>query len=255
MSTVDGYGPDGPNRGLFAKLAAPFAREEERSRTQAGRTFNYVTARTVMNRLDEVLGADNWWDDYQPMENAIICRLTVRLPDGSTITKADAGGFTTTADTSDYEKTGFSDAFKRVAVKFGVGRYLYGDGIPNSLRETLVADRLAQPPREPGSDDGPTYAEPSRPEPRQQAPSQPRRENGGGGNYSGRAPQSGKALFAWSKDQGDKTGRDVIAVVNDFGKLRGWPARMIQWDEAQVAEAYTEASSFLAHANGVGGHD
>ena len=78
---------------LFAALAAPFDAQEVRARTQAGRQLHYITARTAMNRLDSVLGPENWWDEYVPGENSVLCRLTVRLPDGSTLTKADAGGY------------------------------------------------------------------------------------------------------------------------------------------------------------------
>jgi hypothetical protein len=35
------------------------------------------------------------------------------------------------ADQGDGEKSGYSDAFKRAAAKFGVGRYLKGDGAPS----------------------------------------------------------------------------------------------------------------------------
>ena len=83
-----------------------------------------------MNRLDEVLGPENWWDDFVPLEHSVICRLTIRLPDGTILTKCDAGGYAGLADPGDDDKSGFADAFKRTAVKFGVGRYLYRDGVP-----------------------------------------------------------------------------------------------------------------------------
>lgn len=120
---------------IFAALVAPFAKEEVKTRSQAGRQFSYVTARVVMNRLDEVLGAENWWDSYLPLEHSILCTLTIRLPDGREISKQDAGGHAGMTDMGDDEKSGFSDAFKRAAVKFGVGRYLYRDGVP-SYRQT-----------------------------------------------------------------------------------------------------------------------
>jgi len=41
---------------LFAALAAPFDAQEVRVRSQAGRQLHYITARTAMNRLDDVLG-------------------------------------------------------------------------------------------------------------------------------------------------------------------------------------------------------
>ena len=88
-----------------------------------------------MNRLDDILGPANWWDDYIPQENSVICRLTIRLPDGTTLTKCDAGGYAGMSDSGDDDKSGFSDAFKRAAVKFGIGRYLYRDGVPRFVRE------------------------------------------------------------------------------------------------------------------------
>src|SRR5262245_28310598 len=122
---------------LFAALAAPFDPDEVRVRSQAARQLHYVTARTVMNRLDDVLGPENWWDDFVPLEHSVMCRLTIRLPDGSILTKSDAGGYAGMADPGDDDKSGFADAFKRAAVKFGVGRYLYRDGIPRFAREAL----------------------------------------------------------------------------------------------------------------------
>src|SRR5271166_3467138 len=122
---------------LFAALAAPFDASELKLKSQAGRQLHYVTARTVMNRLDDVLGPENWWDDFVPLEHSVICRLTIRLPDGTTLTKSDAGGYAGMADPGDDDKSGFADAFKRAAVKFGVGRYLYRDGIPKFAREAL----------------------------------------------------------------------------------------------------------------------
>lgn len=116
---------------LFADLAAPFDPSEVKVRSQAGRQMQYITARTVMNRLDNVVGPANWWDEYAAHENSVLCRLTIRLPDGRSLTKSDAGGFAGMSDHGDDDKSGYSDALKRAAVKFGVGRYLYRDGVPN----------------------------------------------------------------------------------------------------------------------------
>lgn len=75
----------------------------------------YVDARDVMDRLDEVCGL-NWQDDYKEVNGRIVCTITI---DG--ISKSDGAG-----DTSfEAEKGGLSDAFKRCAVKWGIGRYLY----------------------------------------------------------------------------------------------------------------------------------
>src|SRR5262245_35702544 len=74
---------------------------------------------------------------FTPLEHSVICELTIRLPDGSVLTKSDAGGYAGMADPGDDDKSGFADAFKRAAVKIGVGRYLYRDGIPRFAREAL----------------------------------------------------------------------------------------------------------------------
>ncbi|WP_165249703.1 Rad52/Rad22 family DNA repair protein [Paludisphaera soli] len=226
---------------IFAALAAPFANDEVRSRSQGGREFSYVTARTVMNRLDEVLGPANWWDEYTPMENAIICRLTIRLADGTTLTKSDAGGFTTTADTSDYEKSGFSDAFKRAAVKFGVGRYLYGDGVPQSIREALVRSRREQSAA--AATPAPAESDRIAAEPLQPAPRQaPSHDTG-----PSPAPKSGKALFAWVKERDEKLGVDLLRTLSDWGKNNHFPARMVQWSGEQVDQGHSEALRVLSN--------
>jgi hypothetical protein len=188
-----------------------------------------------MNRLDEALGPENWWDEYTPMQNAVICKLTVRLPDGSTITKSDAGGFTTTADASDYEKTGFSDAFKRAAVKFGVARYLYGDGVPTSIREALIRSRREQ--REQQAVAAVAEAEAETPE-----PSRPAVDS----NASpGAPPKSGKALFAWIKERDEKLGVDLLKTLADWGKENRFPPRMVQWSGEQVDQGHAEALRLL----------
>ena len=86
----------------------------------------YVDARNVMDRLDEVLGPENWSDSYQDFDGRVICTIGVRCAasDDSSewVYKSDGAGDT------DIEgaKGGLSDAFKRAAVKWGIGRYLYG---------------------------------------------------------------------------------------------------------------------------------
>jgi hypothetical protein len=137
MATDAAVLPGSENMTLFAMLAARFPKDVIKYRKGGGQDLPYVTARTVMNRLDDVMGPENWWDDYQPIEDAVICRLTLRLPDGQIITKCDVGGNSKTQDASDVEKSGFSDAFKRAAVKFGVARYLYKDGVPDFVRGVL----------------------------------------------------------------------------------------------------------------------
>jgi len=86
----------------------------------------YIDARHVMDRLDEVLGIDGWKDEYSvlPGGSEVECRLSLRLA-GTWITKIDVGGMSEQPDGGDRMKAAYSDALKRAAVKFGVGRFLY----------------------------------------------------------------------------------------------------------------------------------
>jgi hypothetical protein len=214
---------------LFAALAAPFNAQETRVRSQAGRQVQYITARTAMNRLDSVLGPENWWDEYLPGENSVLCRLTVRLPDGATLTKADAGGYAGMPDQGDDDKSGFSDAFKRAAVKFGVGRYLYRDGVPtyasanDAGQENPDAAGKAEP-----IDVGPRPLESSAPSPESSASHQ-------------KPPRSGRALFAWTKEQEQRHEVGLLKYLNSWAKLQEFPGRMVDWDADQVSQGYAEA--------------
>jgi len=211
---------------LFAALAAPFEAQEVRARSQAGRQLHYITARTAMNRLDSVLGPENWWDDYVPGENSVLCRLTVRLPDGTTLTKSDAGGYAGMPDSGDDDKSGFSDSFKRAAVKFGVGRYLYRDGVPSFVRErepVLVSAAVAAP-------------EAPAPAPAVESQPSPRTSSG-----NGSPPRSGRALFAWTKEQEQRHEVGLLKYLNGWAKLQEYPGRMVDWDADQVSQAYGEA--------------
>lgn len=85
----------------------------------------YIDARLVMDRLDEVVHIDGWKDEYTVYPSgAVECRLSVKLG-GEWVTKADVGGQSEQPDEDDRMKAAYSDALKRAAVKFGIGRFLY----------------------------------------------------------------------------------------------------------------------------------
>jgi hypothetical protein len=85
----------------------------------------YIDARSVMDRLDDVVGPDNWSDEYEMLvDGSVMCKLQVRF--GSDwILKMDVGSPSEQPDSGDRLKAAFSDALKRAAVKFGIARYLY----------------------------------------------------------------------------------------------------------------------------------
>jgi hypothetical protein len=232
---VSPSGPDDPHfLDLFAALAAPFEPDEVRTRTQGGRTFPYVTARTVMNRLDEVLGPAGWWDEFVPGANSVLCKLSVCLPDGHVLTKSDAGGYAGMSDQGDDDKSGYSDAFKRAAVKLGVGRYLYGSGVPGFVR-----DRYPQPEAPARDERMPSQARP----PGNREADNGRRPNVEGPTrkpYDGpeRAPSNGRQLFAWARQKGQEIGEDLILILNDWGKRNKVAGKIVDWQGWDVSEAY-----------------
>lgn len=84
-----------------------------------GIALAYIDARDVMARLDDVFGM-NWQCKYSHADNKTICEISV-LINGTWITRANGAG----DSDIEAEKGAISDAFKRAAVMFGIGRYLY----------------------------------------------------------------------------------------------------------------------------------
>lgn len=120
---------------IQAALAMPFAPADlewrlQRTFVSGGDTMGvavpYVTNRAIQSRLDEVVGLNNWHNDYQPwhgtgQKNSQICGISIFFEDRGWITKWDG------AEDTDIEpiKGGLSDSMKRAAVQWGIGRVLY----------------------------------------------------------------------------------------------------------------------------------
>ncbi|MBK8246158.1 MAG: hypothetical protein IPK85_01940 [Gemmatimonadetes bacterium] len=109
-------------------LAAPFPPDavswrvgsiSKRDKTKA-KALAYLDARDVMNRLDDVAGPANWQCRYSHAGAKTVCDIAIRV-DGEWVWKADGAGDTDI----EAEKGSLSDAFKRSAVRWGIGRYLY----------------------------------------------------------------------------------------------------------------------------------
>ncbi|MGZ8412743.1 MAG: Rad52/Rad22 family DNA repair protein [Gemmatirosa sp.] len=119
----------------LARLRDPFAPADIEWRVQTAgekngkpwaRVLAYVTNRAIMDRFDEVVGPANWQNVFKEgPAGGVVCGLAVRVPraDGTAdwVTKWDG------AENSDVEpvKGGLSNAMKRAAVQWGIGRYLY----------------------------------------------------------------------------------------------------------------------------------
>ena len=84
----------------------------------------YVDARDVMEQLDQVVGAENWTDNYKEIKGIIYCSIGIKV-DGEWVYKTDCG----TESKTEKEKGESSDAFKRAAVKWGINRDAYRVGM------------------------------------------------------------------------------------------------------------------------------
>lgn len=125
---------------VFDHLGAPFEAAELDWKIQtspkdangSAQMVPFISARSVMVRLDDALGFGLWESRMTSMEHGILCEITCRIG-GLMIVRSDVGAWTVNEFRTKGEnpidhvavKGAASDAFKRAAVHFRVGRYLY----------------------------------------------------------------------------------------------------------------------------------
>lgn len=117
----------------YTHLAAPFPKQSVHWRAQnvtkngdKALALAYLDARDVMDRLDLVCGPAGWQQSIaETPRGRVICRLGIKVGD-EWVYKSDGAGDTAVEG----EKGGISDALKRAAVHWGIGRYLYRLGSP-----------------------------------------------------------------------------------------------------------------------------
>lgn len=241
---------------LFTQLAAPFDRGELKFFDSKGRRLWYVTARTAANRLDTVLGPENWRDSYtETAGGGLRCRLELRVG-GEWIWKEDGGAAAGMGDEDNDEKSAYSSAFKRAAAKWGVGRYLYNDGVPDFAGEPADATPAPAPAPAPAPGTQPDSRETqSAPPPRdlgwvhnpdqgrEREPAAPVRTNVNGRPHGD--PRNGRAFFAWLKDQGENNDVPLLDYIGRWARLQGYPQRFVDWSPKQVEVGLDEARRHL----------
>lgn len=129
---------------VWQRLAEPFDDSEVKRRPGAlsangpqpvALAFRYVDARHVAQRLDDVLGPENWEFDWDLVGGgpAVKGELSIVIwrDDGHSrhVTKADCGYPNSENDDKEPIKSAVSDAIRRCASLIGVARYLY-EGTP-----------------------------------------------------------------------------------------------------------------------------
>lgn len=224
---------------LFAELSRPFPPEVIKTLAKGGRTFRYVTSRTLENRLDEVLGPENWYVHYINGDRSIECHLTFVLPGGERVTKVDAGGCANMSDEGDDEKSGYSDAFKRACKAWTVGRELWNDG-----NARFYVD-VATSPQASTSVPATATTQPSQ----AQTPAQKTIERGAAGTFNNdRLPTTGKSLWAWLKSleeqhKPDEWCKSLSYRVSNYLKSTGAKDKLEEWTPDDVKRAITHVGT------------
>lgn len=217
-------------------LASPFPADAVEWKAQTVRdrralAVAYIDARCVMERLDACIGVAGWQDSYEVLPDGnVICRLALRI-NGEWVTKSDVGAESEQPDSGDKRKASFSDALKRAAVKFGVGRYLY----------SLPAQWLDYDPQKRqlvGTPRLPPWALPEAPARFAPAPSDG-------------APRTGAELHARLDafdERGARAGRwqrgACVDHVKAAGEVEGLPADFALWEGRSLSQAMEVAQEF-----------
>lgn len=229
----------------LADLAAEFPRSAVSWRAQTLTRDNskalalaYIDARDVMDRLDDVCGAENWQDRYEFHGTRTVCYLSIRIGD-EWITKADGAGDSDV----EAEKGAISDALKRAAVKWGIGRYLYAIASPWVPCETY--EKAGKHYWSKWSDDpwnhvrGARAPDPSRSEPKAPAPAQRLAGGDGAAKLNARITADLKAAAS------ESTGRLAEVWKANMPDIKRLPEKM-EFDLIDLKEALKAAA--LANA-------
>ena len=182
----------------------------------------FIDARNVMERLDRVVGPGEWGDEYEVViatgeEFVVECRLTVLG-----VTKADVGDSSASGGGGNLAKTAYSDALKRAAVKFGVGRYLYAlpkrwvayDAQRKRLAEVPQLPSWAVPGEEDDLGEGTQFEEQETeeaPKPQNEVPLKPREEK----PVAGATTNPGQYILDFGRKHRGRTLAEIVAGDDD----------------------------------------
>lgn len=119
----------------FARLRDPFVPDELGWRVNRAGTRDsgevwalvvpYIDARAIHSRLDSIFGPERWANSVEVVDNRLITGLGTEVNLGVWVWKYDGVTIDANDDFVDPMKSAASGGFKRTAVLWGIGRYLY----------------------------------------------------------------------------------------------------------------------------------
>jgi hypothetical protein len=223
-------------------------RVQGRANDQAGRAqvVAYIDARAVQDRLDTVVGAGNWSFDWTPL---VIDNGEVMVAKGTLtihgISKSDVGS------ASNFEQSlgAVSHCFKRAAVHWGIGRYLYnlpmtwvqverGGRIP----EAVLRDLRAKLPRVAGQ-----FQEGEEGSPERRLPTIVREQTGG---VSAASEEPARAQARPATGQGDQAAGETMATEKQIASIRKLCEALGKSEPETETLTYNRARELLTQLSG-----
>lgn len=231
---------------FFRSLLAPFDPGQLSEKPgRGGKPMTWLDKRALENRLDEVCTPLGWTIEYRPTARGFTARMGILCPTHDSewvwVFKEDGAGYEEMDAVDDDEKSGYTNALRRVAQDaWGVGRYLYRKGIPNFLDPNARPSGPTPPPAPPApvrqSPPAQVQSGPSQqnaaPAP---APQQPPAADQRDPNHF-TLPKAGRQVFAWMKRMEDHF---QTTLKNGFiadGESLGAGALTGQWNQEVVDE-------------------
>lgn len=239
---------------LYRRLSEPLPYEGIKLKIQAynkdktkGLIVAYVDARTVQDRLNEVLGIFGWGVSYEEIlmtdkRWAVKCKLSILREDGTVVVHSDVGEGTPNGNDADNMiKGAYSDAFKRAAVHIGIGRDLYsldklwraleGEGNYKSIKnkDKVKAEMLRD-----------HYPNETKSAPRRPEQGQDRGKPTEKPKTQSTAPESAPREESSAESQGENQGRDPSMVTKpQFETMKELLKQAFDGDWAQIVERYS----------------
>jgi hypothetical protein len=233
---------------FWRELFAPFDDSQLSKTKRGGKELTYIDKRSITNRLDSVCGPHGWFPEYEATQRGYKCRLSILVPmdtEGTSVwmAKEDGAGFeemgTTNKTTGEFEydvdndeKSGYTNALRRAAQDaWGIGRYLYGKGIPTFLDPNASATPMLDAVRGVAASERAATSPAPAPEP---APTPPAQAAPVYDNF--KIPKPGRSVFAWTKEMEKTFETSLVAGMGREGENKGWGNKFAEWTEDQVTE-------------------
>ena len=223
-------------------------RVQGRANDQTGRAqvVAYIDARAVQDRLDTVVGAGNWSFDWTPL---VIDNGEVMVAKGTLtihgIAKSDVGA----ASSFEQSLGAVSHCFKRAAVHWGVGRYLYN--LPMSwvpverggrIPEAVLRELRAKLPRVAGHSQGEEEGSSER-----HVPSIVREQPGLG---SAASAEPARAQMHPASGQVDQVSGETMATEKQVASIRKLCEALGKSEPETETLTYTRARELLTQLSG-----